>query len=477
MAAPALLYAPRFFAIDANGDPLSGGKLFTYEPGTTTDKVTYADEAFTTPLANPIILDANGSAVVWLDGFYKFNLTDSDDTQIDGYPVDNFSTAPSSTEDSAGNSEWITTGDVVTFIDADEFSAPNDRTSTYQVGRRVKCTVTAGTVYGRVVASSFAASITTVQVVLDSGNLDSGLSVVDIGILSVTNPSLPFATYTIADATALTHAVTAQQISSGELVYAADTGAADVYVMTLAPAITVLTTGMLLATKIVNANATTTPTLNPNALGAKTIKRVGGAALNVGDLPANHWAMFRYDGTDMILQNPALHTHNGANQSGEVAWQGLPDGAVVQVVNVMDGAVATGTTTMPIDDTMPQNTEGDEFMTLAITPKATTNKLKIEVIVNASNTTNDAWVVALFQDAIANGLGASTKSQDHVTTPQSNPVPLTHYMAAGTISEITFKVRIGRAAGAGTITFNGDDSVRQFGGVSASSITITEVKA
>ena len=31
------------------------------------------------------------------------------------------------------------------------------------------------------------------------------------------------------------------------------------------------------------------------------------------------------------------------------------DGGVVQVVNTTTGAVATGTTTMPQDDTIPQN--------------------------------------------------------------------------------------------------------------------------
>ncbi len=52
---------------------------------------------------------------------------------------------------------------------------------------------------------------------------------------------------------------------------------------------------------------------------------------------------------------------------------------LVQVVNTETGAVATGTTVMPADNTIPQNTEGDEYMTLAITPTNTNNKLLIEV--------------------------------------------------------------------------------------------------
>ena len=86
--------------------------------------------------------------------------------------------------------------------------------------------------------------------------------------------------------------------------YIVDTGAADVYVMTLVPSIVAYVVGQQFFTKITNANLTTTPTLNVNGLGAKTIKRAVGAALLAGDLPVNHHAVFRYDGTDMILMNP-----------------------------------------------------------------------------------------------------------------------------------------------------------------------------
>jgi hypothetical protein len=311
MAAPALLYVPRFFVTDSNNNLLSGGKVFTFEPGTTTDKVAYQDQDFTTPHANPIILDANGSAEIWLDGFYKINIKDADDVQLDGYPIDNVSAAPASTADTAGNTEWLTTGAVVTFINATSFSVPNDETSTYQVGRIVRATVTAGVVYGRITNSSFAASITTVTVSMRGGaSLDSGLSVADVGILSATNPSLPFITYEIADATALTDAATAQQISSGEFVYAADTGAADAYEVDPDVAITTYTEGMEVRTKIANANATTTPTLDVSGVAADTIKKGNSEALVPGDLPENHEAEFRHNGADWILQNPATSPTN-----------------------------------------------------------------------------------------------------------------------------------------------------------------------
>ena len=68
---------------DNNGDPLSGGLLYTYEAGTTTPKTTYTSESEGTANPNPVILDSNGRAKVWLEsGAYKFILKDSNDVEI-----------------------------------------------------------------------------------------------------------------------------------------------------------------------------------------------------------------------------------------------------------------------------------------------------------------------------------------------------------------------------------------------------------
>lgn len=356
MADAAVLYNPVVRFTDSNGDALSGGKVFTYEPGTSTLKTSYQDQALTTPHANPIILDSNGEEVVWLDGLYKINVLDSSDVQQANFPVDDFSTAPAAAAATEAN-QWIATGDVTTFISSTSFSVPNDKTSTYTVGRRVQCVVTAGTVYGRVSASSFGASITTVTVVLDSGNLDSGLSAVSVGIITPNNHSIPKTEFDIDDATTLISPATAQQISSGELVYVVDTGAADAYVMTLVPAITTYTTGQELGTKIVNANLTTTPTVEVNGLGAKTIKREDGSALIVGDLPANHPAIFRYDGTDMLLLNPAtLGAATGSTLTAtDLTLTGAaaspPDANTLVKDNIIKGWVLfDGTGTIAIQD-------------------------------------------------------------------------------------------------------------------------------
>lgn len=74
--------------IDANGNPLSGGKLYTYAAGTTTPLATYTTSAGNIANTNPVILDAAGRASVWLAaGMYKFVLKDSND--VLSYTTDN----------------------------------------------------------------------------------------------------------------------------------------------------------------------------------------------------------------------------------------------------------------------------------------------------------------------------------------------------------------------------------------------------
>ena len=152
-------------------------------------------------------------------------------------------------------------------------------------------------------------------------------------------------------------------------------------------------------------------------------------------------------------------------------------GLVVQVVNVHDGAAATGTTTIPHDTSIPQISEGTEFMTLAITPTNASNKLIIRVEAFHTSSATGKWILgALFQDSTANALSGAMPFYCPAASPSTigSEVIIQHYMTAGTTSATTFRYRAGTDHAA-TISFNGQSGNVRFGGTLCSSITIWEI--
>lgn len=149
-------------------------------------------------------------------------------------------------------------------------------------------------------------------------------------------------------------------------------------------------------------------------------------------------------------------------------------GLTVQVVNFSTGTYTTGTTVIPLDNTIPQNTDGDQYMSATITPNNASNKLLIEILFNFNHSNAITVTTALYQDSIASALCAIASTVASGAQAQQNK--LIYYMTAGTTSATTFKVRAGGSS-AGTLYFNGISTGGIFGGVYISSITITEIAA
>ena len=88
MATTSLAPTPKLQFFDANGAPLAGGLLYTYEAGSTTPLASYTDSTGNFANTNPIVLDSRGEANVWLGAAsYKFALYDSTNVLI--WTVDN----------------------------------------------------------------------------------------------------------------------------------------------------------------------------------------------------------------------------------------------------------------------------------------------------------------------------------------------------------------------------------------------------
>ena len=153
----------------------------------------------------------------------------------------------------------------------------------------------------------------------------------------------------------------------------------------------------------------------------------------------------------------------------------MPVGSVVQQVSYQNAAHATSTVLMPYDATIPQITEGAEFLSLSITPKNASNILFIQVSLQVNTTQNAGWgfATALFVGTTANAIAAvGTVSQPNYLAPMQ----LNHRVVAGTTNALTFRVRAGGQHTSGTTNFNGIEGYHKHGGVSASIITITEIK-
>jgi hypothetical protein len=84
--------SPKAQFLDASGNPLVGGKVYTYAAGTTTPLATFTTGAGTVANTNPVILDSRGEANIWYSNgtSYKVALTDSADALI--WTVDNIAT-------------------------------------------------------------------------------------------------------------------------------------------------------------------------------------------------------------------------------------------------------------------------------------------------------------------------------------------------------------------------------------------------
>jgi hypothetical protein len=144
---------------------------------------------------------------------------------------------------------------------------------------------------------------------------------------------------------------------------------------------------------------------------------------------------------------------------------------VLQFLSTSSTGTNASTTTIPYDDTIPQNTEGNELFTLSITPTLTTSKLLIEFYAQLRvAVTVNYMLYALFQDSTANALAA-------VAVRQNKDNVLRYVMTSGTTSSTTFKIRIGQE-GAGTIWTNSTNAgARIMGGVSTAWLSITEYYA
>lgn len=133
----------------------------------------------------------------------------------------------------------------------------------------------------------------------------------------------------------------------------------------------------------------------------------------------------------------------------------------------------TYTTVLPLDNTIPQNTEGTEIITRAFTPVSASSRIRITFHAMGSTDIAGAWSAALFVDSTADALAATTC---FITSANNvNDLTLVHEEASSSTSARTYKIRVGPVTGV-TMALNGSPGGgRFFGGVSKATLVIEEI--
>lgn len=262
---------------DGNQVLANNYRLFFYAATSSTKQNTYNSSTGANANPNPIFLNALGESAVeiWLTvGLtYKVVLAPPGSDDPPASPVWTEDVVAGINDASVSIDQWPASGILPTFVSATQFTMPGDQTSAFHINRHLKFTTNAGTVYGRITASAFAA-LTTVTMQMDGIQvLDVGLSAVFLSILTNNVLSVPSRIGTAAGTDTYTVATGASTLNIG-----------DEYKI-----------------KIVNANTSTTPTLNIDSLGAKTIVNTSGGAMLPGQLNGEH--TFRWNGTNMVVLN------------------------------------------------------------------------------------------------------------------------------------------------------------------------------
>lgn len=243
------------------------------------------------------------------------------------------------------------------------------------------------------------------------------------------------------------------QTNKQDVNYAAESGAADVYVVTLSPALASLADGSLVNFKASATNTTTTPTLNVNGLGAKVIKKQQNVALAASDIVTNGMVSVRYN-TDCTCWQMLSQPGTAPSGSGTVTGSSLTSNHVIKGGG--SAAIAVSGCTIDSSDNMvcPGSvTSGSSGGTTGAIDIVATTSGKIMTLTTADSLAADQTVTlgpTTFYRAISCGFyaaaGLATSTVCYVTVPFACTIAAWNMqLDAGTATIDVWKVATGTA--------------------------------
>jgi hypothetical protein len=203
---------------------------------------------------------------------------------------------------------------------------------------------------------------------------------------------------------------------------------------------------------VADNEVTTAKILDANVTNAKLASDIDASKLTTGTLPIARIA-------DAAVTAPKLQ-----------------NGVTLQTVYAQTTSIIEIETVIPMDNTKPQNTEGEEVLTATITPSSATSKILIQAgITGTLGNVAGTITIAFFRDSVADALASAWVS---ASSGYGLIVPLAYQDSPSSTSAITYKVRLGYpGTGAGMYVNRGVLGAAIYGGTMTSWMTLTEIKA
>lgn len=130
-------------------------------------------------------------------------------------------------------------------------------------------------------------------------------------------------------------------------------------------------------------------------------------------------------------------------------------------------------TNIPLDNTIPQITEGNQILSANITPTSASSRIRIRTVIPISATTGQGIIGAVFSGSGANAITAivGTATQSYLTN-----LVMEYEEAAANTSARTYTVRAGVQTGGGSAFINGSIYQQFMGGAMRCTIVVEEIQ-
>lgn len=251
--------------------------------------------------------------------------------------------------------------------------------------------------------------------------------------------------------------------------------------------------GMEIRFRAGNAN-TGASTVNVNGLGIKTIKKSDNSTDPLaGDVSTDKDVFARYDSSSgfFVLNQVVEHASetvkgvvelatqaevNAGTDTSKVITPATLQGKSGQIIQVQESSTSTfssTTSTIPFDNTIPQNTEGASTgVSITFTPISSTSTLHFFAQAPVDNNGGNTRILTLCNTTVSNCLAAEVQNPGNVGRVVT--IPIIYSEASGSTSARTYELRHGGSAG--TSFVNGNTSGAKFGGKMRTRLKILEIE-